>query len=850
MTKQTINIGTSPNKGDGDPLRTAFQKINENFTELYATDTSTKYHLGDDTQFVDIDADTGMIVIQSGFDTGMPVYIKGANCSDGGVGGNVVIEAGGAPLPNTGTTGNIELAAQQTTIESNNNMWTFRDDGVLELPVDGDIVDSNGDSVLGGGGSGAPDFFNTGNSNLTLHPTQIQVGNNLTGYEVGDEGSGIYRIDAAGETYVGTVDRLYSVATTFLVNTVNVGANSFTVFGDAVSAIADSNRINVDGFFSIQYSLPILGTPTYDSGTGRTTIIIDDFDGDTVNELWSDYKLRCVNYHYQPYQLAFSEAFTLNSLDGNLVRLKDINTLTNGAKSISLGSNGVLSLPSNNYIETTDVNLKIGSQGIVTIRSNAQYGETTKSWTFSTDGNLTLPGGGGLTNVADDVRLLANSNKLDTFIRVSTFDEGAENHFIQLVANANGIWRFEENSTLTVPHLFPRTFTATVDDAHFAGDLTLTGDAWSFSVTFNAASNGTIETVIDNTPWPSNPGYADGMAFTFTKADHGIPGYTFTLTLTDIQHPSEFIYTTNFVASQPPTYPATIKNGESIKLTADATSWTFGADGNIHFPDDSIQSTAWTGVAPTATASSTAGSVGYLGMPQNSKNTNYELVIGDMGKHIYVTATSTVTVPAYTSVDFPVGTTIAIVAGPSATVTIEVTTDTIYLAGDGTSANFTLAAYGMATLVKVAQSVWFISGVGLTPVLPDISGSLTVAYSGSYNSGAYGYLRPDLPFDPGFGALASENPSGIIKFILYQPAYDETIIFFRSGTYSGGNGSLVVGPPYRINSIDSHTVTIGGVTATVVKDIPSGGMYAVVSGDPFSLQAQNGQTLALEITVG
>lgn len=35
MAKQTINIGTSPNKGDGDPLRTAFTKINENFTELY-----------------------------------------------------------------------------------------------------------------------------------------------------------------------------------------------------------------------------------------------------------------------------------------------------------------------------------------------------------------------------------------------------------------------------------------------------------------------------------------------------------------------------------------------------------------------------------------------------------------------------------------------------------------------------------------------------------------------------------------------------------------------------------------------------------------------------------------------
>jgi hypothetical protein len=35
MTKQTINIGTSANKGDGDPLRTAFTKINQNFNEVY-----------------------------------------------------------------------------------------------------------------------------------------------------------------------------------------------------------------------------------------------------------------------------------------------------------------------------------------------------------------------------------------------------------------------------------------------------------------------------------------------------------------------------------------------------------------------------------------------------------------------------------------------------------------------------------------------------------------------------------------------------------------------------------------------------------------------------------------------
>ena len=35
MAKQTIGIGTSANDGTGDPLRTAFDKCNDNFTELY-----------------------------------------------------------------------------------------------------------------------------------------------------------------------------------------------------------------------------------------------------------------------------------------------------------------------------------------------------------------------------------------------------------------------------------------------------------------------------------------------------------------------------------------------------------------------------------------------------------------------------------------------------------------------------------------------------------------------------------------------------------------------------------------------------------------------------------------------
>ncbi len=71
MAKQTINIGTSANKGDGDPLRTAFTKINLNFSELYENiggGTVTTYIAPNETEtvFTTINNDviTGKFILQ------------------------------------------------------------------------------------------------------------------------------------------------------------------------------------------------------------------------------------------------------------------------------------------------------------------------------------------------------------------------------------------------------------------------------------------------------------------------------------------------------------------------------------------------------------------------------------------------------------------------------------------------------------------------------------------------------------------------------------------------------------------------------------------------------------------
>lgn len=112
-------------------------------------------------------------------------------------------------------------------------------------------------------------------------------------------------------------------------------------------------------------------------------------------------------------------------------------------------------------------------------------------------------------------------------------------------------------------------------------------------------------------------------------------------------------------------------------------------------------------------------SVGFLNIPQNSQSAAYTLALTDSGKHILHpsadTTARTFTIPANSSVAFPVGTAITFVNQNGAgTVTIAITTDTMRLAGAGTTGSRTLAANGVATAIKITSTEWIISGTGLT----------------------------------------------------------------------------------------------------------------------------------------
>lgn len=107
----------------------------------------------------------------------------------------------------------------------------------------------------------------------------------------------------------------------------------------------------------------------------------------------------------------------------------------------------------------------------------------------------------------------------------------------------------------------------------------------------------------------------------------------------------------------------------------------------------------------------------YPGIPQNSQSAAYTTVLADAQRHILHPSTDnnarTFTIAANASVAYPIGTAITFINEIN-TVTISITSDTLVLAGTGSTGSRTLAANGVATAIKVGTTRWYISGTGLS----------------------------------------------------------------------------------------------------------------------------------------
>ena len=175
MAKQVINIGTAPNAKNGDVLRTAFDKVNQNFTELYATAGADVQIQSDWTQsnnvaldyiknkptlfsgsytdltnkpaattswgtypsLVELDATSFFASVPGGTNGAASAQILLTSNVGGGGPGAWSIQS---PSNNTGVSSgsdkNVIVYATEgkVTINSSNKEWTFGADGTLTVP--------------------------------------------------------------------------------------------------------------------------------------------------------------------------------------------------------------------------------------------------------------------------------------------------------------------------------------------------------------------------------------------------------------------------------------------------------------------------------------------------------------------------------------------------------------------------------------------------------------------------------------------------------------------------------------------------------------------------------------------
>lgn len=156
-------------------------------------------------------------------------------------------------------------------------------------------------------------------------------------------------------------------------------------------------------------------------------------------------------------------------------------------------------------------------------------------------------------------------------------------------------------------------------------------------------------------------------------------------------------------------------------LTTGDAARTLTLNGNPTL-DDWFDQSVKAAATPTFAALTLSGltanlTVGGASMVQNSQSTAYTTVASDANKHLlHPTADNnarTFTIAANASVAYAIGTAITFVNQIN-TMTIAINSDTLVLQGPGTTGSRTLAANGIATALKVAATVWVISGTGLT----------------------------------------------------------------------------------------------------------------------------------------
>jgi hypothetical protein len=383
-----------------------------------------------------------------------------------------------------------------------------------------------------------------------------------------------------------------------------------------------------------------------------------------------------------------------------------------------------------------------GSASNTTIRTGVY------NWTFGNTGNFTLPGNtfavnyangtqvslggsGGSYSNADVANYLA-SNAAVTILTTGNITTSANitaNNFIGAAGSDPNVgliagtytWNFDNTGNLTLPgNTFAVNYANGTQVSLYGNSNVATYLASNAAVTVLTTANITTTANVAGNYFIGNGAFLTGIAGgggsygNSNVADYLASNAAVTILTTANITSSANVAAGNFVGSASNT---TIKTG--------AYTWTFDQAGNLN-----INSASGTIVGANANTTIQTGSnrwnfasdgqlylpgnivAGYRDIPQISWTGTPTIALADLGEHYYTASGGvTINIPANSSVPLPIGAAVTLINQSGANCTIGANAGvTLYLAGNATTGNRTLAWYGFATLVKVATDTWFVNG--------------------------------------------------------------------------------------------------------------------------------------------
>ncbi len=355
MAQQTINIGSNANDGTGDPLRTAFNKINANFNELYGAT-----------------AEANDIIEDTSPQLGGDLDLNGNKITTARSDENIVLDPAGAGTielnANTNVTGTI-TATGDIFANGNINLGNASGDqtkviGVFEadqIQIDGTTITTNttnGSVTITGNGSGGVNIDNlTFNDNSITSASDADI--NLTPGGTGNIVAGALTINgtaiSAADSTLIQLNEAVNVSGALAANT------SLSIAGDGatVTGIKDEDNMASDSAVKLATQQSIKAyADTKAVLTGSTNNTITTVTG--ANAMQGE-----ANLTFDGSTLAVTGAATVSTTLGVSGTLTTADITTTGTHTITgiLDAEGVRIKDNLITTNASDANLELSANG-------------------------------------------------------------------------------------------------------------------------------------------------------------------------------------------------------------------------------------------------------------------------------------------------------------------------------------------------------------------------------------------------------------------------------------------------------------------------------------------------------